>query len=71
MIIAHIINPVKVFSITTSYPFHTQPLTFESMLYSYEKYVENKYNIHKINLYSLNSHKMIKLYLINLLNFHI
>ena len=34
MIIAHIINPVKVNEDNPSYLFHTQPLTFESMLHS-------------------------------------
>lgn len=53
MIIAHIINPVKVNEDNPSYLFHTQPLTFESMLYS-KKFVESKYNIHRINLYSIN-----------------
>lgn len=53
MIIAHIINPVKVEENNPSYLYYTQPITFDSM-HKAKKYVENRYSIHKVNLYSIN-----------------
>lgn len=53
MIIAHIINPVKVDPLNPSYLYQTQPITFDSMLLG-KNYVENKYDQHKVNLYTIN-----------------
>lgn len=53
MIIAHILNPVKVNESNPSYLYYTQPVTFESMLLA-KKYAEKNHDLWKVNLYSIN-----------------
>lgn len=52
MIIAHIINPVKVSEDNKSYLYYTQPITFESMFKS--KLYTEKNNKIEVNLYTIN-----------------
>ncbi len=52
MIIAHVLNPVKVNESNPSYLYYTQPVTFNSMYIS-KKYAEKYHISWKINLYSI------------------
>jgi hypothetical protein len=52
MIIAHVLNPVKVNESNPSYLYYTQPVSFDSMYVS-KKYAEENHDSWKINLYSV------------------